>query len=107
MALHDHRDGPECQHHGTRGEEPDQQPGLYRQVVRPYCTMCHLAAPSGLNFSSYASFMAVKELIFIDVCKAHTMPHSELQFKNFWTKETGALNVPGLLAITVGHPSCS
>jgi hypothetical protein len=83
-----------------------QQPGLYRQVVRPYCVMCHLAGPSNLAFDNYGTFSAAGPMIFAAVCKAHTMPHAELQFREFWTKPTGAINIPGLLALTTGNQSC-
>jgi hypothetical protein len=84
-----------------------QQTGLYRQVVRPYCVMCHLAGPSNLDFSNYGNFQSSLGMMFAAVCKAHTMPHSELQFQSFWTKPTGAIDIPGLLAVTTGNPSCS
>jgi hypothetical protein len=82
------------------------QAGFYRQVVRPYCTTCHLAAPSSWNFASWGNFQSNATLIKIAVCNAHTMPHSELQYKAFWTKNTGPLYLPGLLAATLGFPSC-
>ncbi|MGB8693104.1 MAG: hypothetical protein WCD08_06310 [Steroidobacteraceae bacterium] len=85
------------------------QAGLYRQVVRPYCTMCHLAMPGGsgsYNFASWGNFQGNAPLIHASVCGAHTMPHNELQYKEFWTKDTGALYLPGLLAWTLGFPSC-
>ncbi|MEO8450607.1 MAG: hypothetical protein ABI647_12485 [Gemmatimonadota bacterium] len=84
-----------------------QQPGLYRQIVGPYCASCHMAGPTSYNFATYANFMANKDLIFVAVCKGHTMPHSELQYKQFWTKDTGVLYLPGLLAAALGRPSCS
>jgi len=98
---------------GARAQ-PDYVPGgwgpqafLYRNVVRPYCTMCHLAQPGGsYNFASWANFQAYGGLIRNSVCAQHTMPHNELQFKAFWTKDTGALYLPGLLAWTLGFPSC-
>jgi hypothetical protein len=83
------------------------QAGFYRQVVKPYCAMCHLAAPKQMNFASWGNFESQKALIHASVCgPGHTMPHSELQFKAFWTKDTGALYVPGLLSTTLGYPSC-
>jgi hypothetical protein len=82
------------------------QAGFYRQVVRPYCTACHLAAPSSWNFASWGNFQGNAALIQASVCSAHTMPHSELQYKAFWTKDTGLLYLPGLLAATLGFPSC-
>jgi hypothetical protein len=50
--------------------------------------------------------MAAKAQIHSAVCTTRSMPHSELPFKNFWTKDTGALFVPGMLAAALGYPSC-
>jgi hypothetical protein len=85
------------------------QAGFYRQVVRPYCTMCHLAQPGGkgsYNFASWGNFQGNAGAIYGSVCAQHTMPHSELQFKEFWTRDTGPMYLPGLLAWTLGFPSC-
>jgi hypothetical protein len=83
------------------------QAGFYRQVVRPYCTMCHLAqANSSYNFASWGNFQAYGALIQASVCGAHTMPHSEPQYKAFWLKDTGPLYLPGLLSATLGFQSC-
>ena len=78
-----------------------QQPGFYRSVVKQYCSTCHLAAPEYLNFASWENFEQNKALIKAAVCNAHTMPHSELQYKAFWTKDTGPVYLPGLLASTL------
>jgi hypothetical protein len=83
-----------------------QQSGFYRQIVRPHCAMCHLAAPAQWNFASYGNFLGNKGLIYADVCGAHTMPHAEVPYKSFWLKNTGALYLPGLLAAQLGYPSC-
>jgi hypothetical protein len=40
------------------------------------------------------------------VCATHSMPHGELQFKEFWTKNTGVVYLPGLLAASLGYNSC-
>jgi len=100
---------------GARAQ-PDYVPGgwgpqafLYRNVVRPYCTMCHLAMQgdkSAYNFASWVNFQGNSGAIYGSVCAQHTMPHNELQYKAFWTKDTGALYLPGLLAWTLGFPSC-
>jgi hypothetical protein len=82
------------------------QAGFYRQVVKPHCTMCHLAAPDSWNFASWQNFQDNANLIYADVCQAHTMPHAEVPFKNFWLKDSGILYLPGLLAATIGKPSC-
>ncbi len=83
-----------------------QQAGFYRSVVRPHCAMCHLAAPPSWNFASWGNFQQNAGLIHADVCAAHTMPHAEVPFKSFWLKDTGILYLPGLLAATIGYPSC-
>jgi hypothetical protein len=83
-----------------------QQAGFYRSVVRPHCAMCHLAAPPAWNFASWGNFQQNAGLIHADVCGAHTMPHAEVPFKSFWLKDTGILYLPGLLATTLGYPSC-
>jgi hypothetical protein len=75
--------------------------GFYRQVVRPYCATCHLAAPSELSFASWGNFFESGGRIMAAVCKAHTMPHAELQYNAFWTKDTGPVYLPGLLATTL------
>ena len=82
------------------------QPGLYRQVVRPYCTMCHLAGPSNLSFTSWGNFLQNKALIYTAVCQQKTMPHAEIPFREFWTRDTGPLYLPGLLAVSLGYQNC-
>jgi hypothetical protein len=86
------------------------QAGFYRQIVRPYCVLCHLATdPSkDLNFASWSNFSQPGNAgqIRSAVCALHTMPHNELQFKAFWTKDTGNLYLPGLLAFTLNFQSC-
>ncbi|MEO6210588.1 MAG: hypothetical protein ABIQ10_10735 [Gemmatimonadaceae bacterium] len=82
------------------------QAGFYRDVVRPNCTMCHLAAPESWNFASLQNFTDNAGLIYADVCIQHSMPHAEVPFKSFWLKQTGALYLPGLLATVIGKPSC-
>lgn len=98
---------------GTRAQ-PDyipqgwaSQSGFYRSVVKPYCAMCHIAGPSYLNFASWQNFEENKALIHAAVCRGKTMPHAEIQFKAFWTHDTGPVYTPGLLAATLGYPSCS
>ena len=82
------------------------QPGLYRQVVRPYCSTCHMAADPGYSFASWGNFQGNAALIRASVCATHSMPHAEIPFKEFWTKNTGALYLPGLLAASLGYDSC-
>jgi hypothetical protein len=82
------------------------QAGLYRQIVKPYCSSCHLAAPTNIDFASWGNFLANKALIHNAVCTQRTMPHSEIAFREFWTKDTGPLYLPGLLATSLGYPKC-
>lgn len=82
------------------------QAGFYRSVAKPYCAMCHLAAPADVNFATWSNFRDNAGRIKAAVCGAHTMPHAELQYKAFWTKDTGPIYTPGLLATTLGFPSC-
>jgi hypothetical protein len=82
------------------------QATLYKTVVRPNCAMCHLTGPVFRNFMSWDNFQANGPIIRASVCVNYTMPHAELQFKDFWTKDTGPMYVPGLLAASLGFPSC-
>jgi hypothetical protein len=82
------------------------QAGFYRSVVKPYCAMCHLAAPANVSFSSWGNFEQNKAAIHTAVCKTHTMPNAEIPFTQFWLKDTGPLFLPGLLAATLGFASC-
>ena len=82
------------------------QPELYRQVVRPYCISCHLNTPTGVDFSTSAKFMAFRMQTLESVCVKHSMPHSEHQFKEFWTRDTGAFYLPGYLATILGGGDC-
>ncbi len=83
-----------------------QQSDFYKAAVRPYCMTCHLATPSNLDFSTYGSFAQNKALINAEVCSGHTMPHAEYPFKQFWTKDTGNLFIPGYLVAALGITSC-
>jgi hypothetical protein len=83
-----------------------EQPGLYRSVAKPYCADCHLAAKTTINFASWDSFAQNKAQIYNAVCVAGTMPHSEIAFRSFWTKNTGAIYLPGLLASAPGYTGC-
>jgi hypothetical protein len=83
-----------------------QQIDFYKSAVKPYCMMCHLATPSNLDFSTYGSFAQNKALIQAEVCSGHTMPHAEYPYKQFWTKDTGNIFLPGYLAAGAGITSC-
>jgi hypothetical protein len=65
-----------------------------------------LAAPANLSFATFANFLQNRQLIYSTVCQQKTMPHAEIPFRNFWTKNTGAFYLPGLLATALGYPSC-
>jgi hypothetical protein len=83
-----------------------QQSDFYKAAVKPYCMMCHLATPSNLDFSTYGNFAQNKDLIKAEVCSGHTMPHAEYPFKQFWTKDTGNIFLPGYLVAALGITSC-
>jgi hypothetical protein len=83
-----------------------QQPEVYNNVVKPYCTMCHLATPSNLDFTIPANFYQNKDLVYTTVCSAHSMPHAEAPFKQLWTKDTGPVFMPGYVAAVLGYQSC-
>jgi hypothetical protein len=82
------------------------QAGLYRQVIKPYCVMCHLASTSTVDFSSAQALLQQNQRIFSAVCTTRSMPHAEIAFTDFWTKDTGQIFVPGVLAATLGYQSC-
>jgi hypothetical protein len=82
------------------------QAGLYRNVVRPYCATCHMAAPAHIDFSSSTNFFQNRTHIQASVCSSRSMPHAELPFKTFWTKDTGPVYLPGLLSAALGFSSC-
>jgi hypothetical protein len=82
-----------------------QQPGLYRQVIAPYCGSCHFAQTGPYNFASWGNVLQHKQAIHRAVCQTFTMPHSEQSFRRFWT-EGGPVLLPGLLAAALGYASC-
>jgi hypothetical protein len=82
------------------------QSGLYLSIVKPYCASCHWSAPANINFATSANFLQNRALIYSAVCQQKTMPHAEIPFRNFWTKDTGAYYLPGLLATALGYQSC-
>ncbi len=81
------------------------QRGLYLQVVKPHCTMCHLATPSNLDFSSWDNFQQNSGPIHTDVC-GHAMPHAEYPYKQLWTQDTGPFFMPSLLLQSLGYQAC-
>ncbi len=82
------------------------QAGLYRQVIKPHCQMCHLASTSTVDFSSADSFFQRKQQIHAAICSAHSMPHAEFPYKQFWTRDTGPIFLPGVLDTALGYQSC-
>jgi len=81
------------------------QPGLYRQVIAPYCGTCHFSQTGPLNFATYANVQGNKQRIQKAVCVDFSMPHSEQGFRRFWS-EGGAVSLPGLLSTVLGYPKC-
>jgi hypothetical protein len=81
------------------------QRGLYLQVIAPYCGSCHFAQTGPLAFGSWAEVLRQKESIQRAVCTDFTMPHSEIQFRKFWSAG-GAVSLPGLLSTALGFPKC-
>jgi hypothetical protein len=79
---------------------------FYTIALKPHCAMCHLATPRNLNFLSAGNFQQNKAAIYSDVCSGHSMPHAEQPFKQFWTKDTGSVFVPGWLVGQLGYQSC-
>lgn len=81
------------------------QPGLYKQVIAPYCGTCHFAQTGPLNFATYANVLANKQRIQRAVCVDFSMPHSEQGLRRFWT-EGGTVSLPGMLSTALGFPKC-
>ena len=82
-----------------------QQPGLYRQVIAPYCAGCHFAQTGPFTFSSWSNMLQHKQVIQNATCRSFTMPHSEQTFRRFWT-EGGSVSLPGLLSTALGFSKC-
>jgi hypothetical protein len=83
-----------------------EQSGLYRAIVKPFCATCHLAAPPNVSFSSWQNFQQNAALVHNTVCTSYTMPQAEMPFRELWLKNTGSVYLPGLLAASLGFPSC-
>jgi hypothetical protein len=81
------------------------QPGLWRSVIRPYCTSCHMAQTGPLAFASWADVLVLKDAVQRTICKDATMPHAELLFRRFWGTG-GAVSLPGMLSTALGFSSC-
>lgn len=82
-----------------------QQPGLYKQVIEPYCSSCHFAQRGPMNFRSWGNLLQNKDAVQRTVCTEFTMPHSEILFRRFWT-EGGAVSLPGMLSTSLGFSTC-
>lgn len=81
------------------------QTGLWNQVVRPFCIMCHMAQTGPLAFASFSDMMLVKDRVQKSVCTDGTMPHSELSFRSFW-KLTPSGYPADILSTALGFTSC-
>ncbi|WP_428264769.1 hypothetical protein [Haliangium sp.] len=73
---------------GWSGNADDTR--LYREVVKPYCRMCHVARP-GLDFSTASQFRSLSASVNYAVCQAHYMPHAEVTQKRFWDSRARAV----------------
>jgi hypothetical protein len=85
---------------GWRGNE-----AVYQQVVGPYCANCHFAQRGPLSFATAQDMRSVREAVHRSVCEDFTMPHSEIQFRRFWT-EGKQVALPVLLASWLGFDRC-
>lgn len=61
-----------------------QAPSLYRDVIKPYCRTCHLAARPDVIASS-AAFLSLRPRLEQALCGLFTMPHGEVPYRRFWT----------------------
>jgi hypothetical protein len=82
-----------------------QQPGLYRQVIAPYCGSCHFAQRGPVDLRSWGNLLQHKNAVQRTVCTDFTMPHSEILFRRFWTEGNG-VSLPGLLSTALGFQTC-
>lgn len=87
-----------------------QQSDVFRMVVKRDCVMCHLTAPTGLTFDSWAGFTQYKAAIKVDVCSGHSMPNAEVPYNNFWSATaaigSATLNLGGYMLATLGFTTC-
>ena len=81
------------------------QPALWRTVIRPYCITCHMAQEGPLAFQSFNDLRLLRDRVHKSICTDGTMPHSELQFRRFWTAG-GPVYLAGFLSTQLGFPSC-
>lgn len=82
-----------------------QQPGLYKQVIEPYCSSCHFAQRGPMSFRSWGNLLQHKDAVQRTVCTDFTMPHSEILFRKFWT-EGNPGSLPALLSTSLGFAKC-
>ncbi len=59
-------------------------PGLYNNVVKPYCRTCHIA--QGFNLGTPVDVSAAQYAVFT----GYYMPHSQLTHHNFWNSSAPA-----------------
>ncbi len=81
------------------------EPNIYRQVIEPYCASCHFSMQGTLSLGSVADARSQRDAIQQTTCSTYTMPHSEMQFRRFWT-EGGNVSLPGLLSTWLGFNTC-
>jgi len=80
------------------------QQGLYKKVIEPYCSSCHFAQRGPFNLRSWGNALQNKDAIQRTMCTDFTMPHSEIQFRKFWSEDNGA--APRLLSTALGFQNC-
>jgi hypothetical protein len=83
-----------------RGNREDEQ--LFDKVVKPYCATCHLAAQTGLDGStlaSYSMFRSPAEMRRVPLaavlCGSFGMPNAQPTRINFWDPQKGFVSVGG------------
>lgn len=81
------------------------EPNIYKQVIEPYCASCHFSRQGPLALASVADARSLRVAIQNTTCSTYTMPHSEQQFRRFWT-EGGVVSLPGLLSTWLGFGTC-
>jgi hypothetical protein len=64
------------------------QKDVFTKVIKPYCRGCHMSQSGALAFTNASDIEGLRATVLSDVCKTHTMPHSQVTTKATWT--TGA-----------------
>lgn len=81
------------------------QPGLYRDIYRPYCALCHSTQTGPLGFRSWGDLLRERARVKHAICEG-TMPHGEVSLKRFWADGAPVVSRPGVLLAALGYPSC-